>query len=69
MSERMNTAVAVIPLTEKRMLSLREASAYVGLGISRARELCERAGAVRCFGRRRLVDRLKLDAFLSQDDV
>lgn len=69
MNEKKNSAAAVIPLTEKRMLSLREASAYVGLGISRARELCERAGVVRNFGRRVLIDRVKLDAFLSQDDV
>lgn len=69
MNEKKNSAAAVIPLTEKRLLSLAETALYLSLGHNRTRELVEDAGAVRCFGRRRLVDRLKLDAFLSQDDV
>lgn len=53
-------------LTDKRLLSPSEACIYSGLGRSKMRELAEQAGAVKRFGRRVLIDKVKLDAAIDE---
>lgn len=48
----------------KRMLSIKEAAAYCGLGINRTREWMDVIGATRHFGARVLFDRNVIDAAL-----
>ena len=48
----------------KRMLSIKEASAYCGLGLNRTREWMDDIGATRHFGSRVLFDVKVIDAAL-----
>ncbi len=51
-------------LEGRRMLSVKEAEVYTGLGRNAARKLAEDAGAVRKYGRRVLIDKAALDVAL-----
>lgn len=48
----------------KRMLSIKEAAAYCGLGLNRTREWMDEIGATRHFGSRVLFDVRVIDAAL-----
>ena len=50
---------------EKRLLSRKEACAYVGLGLNRVVEFCDRAGARVQYGNRVLYDKQKLDQYIN----
>lgn len=54
----MNTTEAAVV---NRMLSMREAQAYLGLSRNTARPFCEKANAIVRIGGRVLVDRFALD--------
>lgn len=47
--------------TVPRLLSAKEAQAYLGLGKNRARDFAEECGAVKKYGKRVLFDRFILD--------
>lgn len=53
-------------ITQKRMLSEREAQTYVGLGRSATRNYCQSIGAITHIGRRILFDRYKIDKALER---
>ena len=59
MRERINYANA-----EKRMLCIDDASAYIGMGKSRTREIMEELGAKRKIGRRVVYDKKVIDEWL-----
>lgn len=50
-----------VPINQKRMLSLEEASMYLSIGMNNIRIIVDKAGAVKKYGRRVLVDRMILD--------
>ncbi len=50
----------------KRLLTEREATAYVGQGTTRAREWFKKIGARRNFGRRVLYDKVVIDRALDE---
>lgn len=50
-------------ITEKRMLQEPEMKTYIGLGRTKARELCESIGATVRVGRRVLYDKTVIDAY------
>ena len=50
---------------EKRLLSRKEACAYVGLGLNRGVEFCDQAGARVQYGNRVLYDKKKLDQYIN----
>ena len=50
--------------TNKRLLSRKEACAYVGLGLNRGVEFCDKAGARIQIGKRVLYDQQKLDQYI-----
>lgn len=50
---------------EKRLLSKKEACAYVGLGLNRGVEFCNQAGARVQYGKRVLYDKQKLDQYIN----
>ncbi len=52
--------------TAKRLLDIREAAAYVGLGTTKTREWLTDIGALRRFGRRSLYDREIIDNALNR---
>ena len=52
-----------IPLTEKRLLDINEFQAYTSLGKNRAADLAKISGAIYRVGRRKLIDRVKFDAW------
>ena len=52
-----------IPLTQKRLLDIKEYQWYTSLGKNRATELAKESGAALRFGRRVLIDRVKFDAW------
>ncbi len=60
----MNKAQDTLPPTQKRMLSIKEAAGYLGIGITAARAYAEQVGAVWHAGARVLVDRMVLDRAL-----
>lgn len=62
--KKTTAAVDHVLLSEKRMLTLPEACEYLSMGYTRTRSFCERCGCLRNYGRRVLVDRVKLDSFL-----
>lgn len=62
MNLRKNTA----DISQKRMLSEKEAQAYLGLGRTKTRELCKEINAVTHIGTRVLYDKVILDKFLDQ---
>ena len=49
---------------EKRMLTIEEASPYIGLGLTKSRSLLKNIGAERHFGRRVVYDRKIIDFYL-----
>lgn len=57
----------------KRLMTILEASSYIGMGTTCARQWLEKIGATRYFGRRVLFDRAVIDATLngaqSGDDI
>lgn len=59
MNKRNNNADAI-----KRMLSIKEAATYIGLGINSTRTLISDIGAAIAVGKRVVVDRYKLDEFI-----
>ena len=52
-------------ITDKRMLSEKEAGAYLGLGRGKTREFCNEIKAVMHIGSRVLYDRMVIDAYLN----
>jgi len=54
-------------LMQKRLLSSREAAAYLGLGLTSTRRFCDSIGATRRFGSRVLFDRLVIDKALDEE--
>lgn len=52
-----------IPMSEKRLLNIREFQVYASVGRNSAFSLAEEAGAIFHWGRRILVDRVKFDAW------
>lgn len=63
MNLRKNTA----DISQKRMLSEKEAQVYLGLGRTRTRELGKEINAVMHIGSRILYDKVILDEFLDQN--
>ena len=55
-------------ISDKRMLSVEEASFYTGLGRNTCREWLRKIGAIRKIGRRVVCDRHVIDAALNQMD-
>lgn len=53
-------------ISQKRMLSEKEACCYVGLGRSATRNYCQSIGAITHIGRRILFDRYKIDKALER---
>ena len=49
---------------QKRLLSRKEACAYVGLGLNRGVEFCNKAGARIEIGNRAMFDKVKLDEYI-----
>ena len=54
------------PTDEKRLLSRKEACAYVGMGENRGIDFCNRSGARIQYGKRVLYDKKKLDAYIDK---
>ena len=54
--------------TESRLLSLREAAAYIGQGTTKTREWLDSIGAKKKFGSRALYDRHIIDKALDNYD-
>lgn len=52
---------------QKRLLSRKEACAYVGLGLNRGVEFCDQSGARIQYGDRVLYDRKKLDEYIDEE--
>ena len=55
-----------IPIWEKRNLTLEEAAEYIGIGVSKIRELSNQEGCefVLWIGTKRLIKRTKLEQYL-----
>lgn len=53
-------------IAEKRLLNIKEVSAYIGLGTVRAREYMDEIGAVKKFGRRVLFDKTIIDKAIDE---
>ena len=53
-----------IGISEKRMLSEKEAGTYLGIGRAKTREFCKKINAVTHIGTRVLYDRTVIDAYL-----
>ena len=64
---RTRTNVEINP--GKRLLSTREAATYLGVGLKKARDYCEKVGAVRRFGKSILFDRVIIDQALNRGEV
>lgn len=56
-------------IADKRMLTIYEASQYLGLGTKSARKYMEQIGAVRKFGSRVLFDKAVIDRELDRSVV
>lgn len=54
-------------LSGKRLLSREEFFKYIGLGKTRGMEWAKKAGAVRRYGRRVLIDRVVVDRLLDAE--
>lgn len=61
MNKRITNRTHIFENGMKRMLSIPEASDYIGLGKHKTREWCEQIGAIRKIGGRVLVDRTVVD--------
>lgn len=55
-------------IADKRMLTIYEASQYLGLGTKTARKYMEQIGAVRKFGSRVLFDKYVIDQALDRKE-
>lgn len=49
---------------DKRMISVEEAAAYIGMGISRTKQILNEIGAKRNLGRRVVYDKVFIDKWL-----
>lgn len=63
-----NKKADVLPVNEKRLLTTREAAAYLNIGTYRARHYCEEIGAMRRFGTSVLFDRVAIDRAISNGE-
>lgn len=64
--EKMKARIIDTAISDKRMLTIYEASQYIGLGTRTARKYLEEIGAVRKFGSRVLFDKNVIDQALDQ---
>ena len=57
-----------VPITQKELLTLREATAYTGIGINKLREMSndENCGFVLWVGSKRLLKRRRLELYLAE---
>lgn len=62
----MRTRTNTMPVAEKRLLTIQEASQYIGLGTRNTRSYMEEIGAVRKFGSRVLFDKNVIDQELDR---
>lgn len=53
----------------KRLINLEEASAYIGMGRTRTRELMDFIGATKKFGSRVLFDKEIIDKYITENEV
>lgn len=63
----MNKQIVTGNVENKRLLNVKEACEYTGLGQTTTRKLMQEIGAVRRFGKRLLYDKTIIDAYL--DDM
>lgn len=63
----MNIRVSNADVTQKRMLSEKEAQTYLGLGRSSTRKLGDKIKAIQHIGSRVLYDRYVLDSYLNEN--
>lgn len=54
-----------VDITQKRMLSEKEAQGYLGIGRTKCRNFCQGIGAVFHIGSRILYDKKVIDAYLN----
>lgn len=64
---RMNVRTITTDITQKRMLSEKEAQVYVGIGRSSIRKLGNNINAIQHIGSRILYDRLVIDRYLTEN--
>ena len=62
----MNARMKVEGYVEKRLMDVKEAQVYTGMGRNSCRVFCEQIGAVRKIGGRVLFDRVVIDKALDQ---
>lgn len=62
----MNTRSNILDLNERRLLTIKEAAAYCGMGRANARKWFDDIGAVRRFGRSVRIDRVVVDRALDR---
>ena len=60
--------LALVPLWKKQLLTIEEASAYTGIGISRIRKMTESEGnsLVLWVGNKRMISRKHLEEYLEK---
>lgn len=63
----MNARTISTDITQKRMLSEKEAQIYVGIGRSSIRKLGKNINAIQHIGSRILYDRLVIDRYLTEN--
>lgn len=63
-----NKKADVLPFNEKRLLTTREAAAYLNTGTYKARHYCESIGAMRRFGKSVLFDRVAIDRAITNGE-
>ena len=66
--EKMRPRSNTMAVSEKRLLTINEASQYLGLGTRTTRMLMEQIGAVRKFGSRVLFDKSVIDQELDKNE-
>ena len=67
MKAREKENVAMVTLSDKRLLDMGEFCVYTGLGGSVARKVAKTTGSLFKVGRRVLVDRVKFDRFCDEN--
>ena len=60
------TAKTIMGNSNKRLLSIEEASDYLSLGTHKTRDWCESLGAIVKIGGRVLIDKVRLDACIDE---
>ncbi|MGI6117821.1 MAG: DUF6462 family protein [Bilifractor sp.] len=60
----MNKKSNLMDIKDRRLLTIKEAAAYCGIGYTNARKWFREIGAVRRFGRSVLIDRIVIDRAL-----